>query len=101
MCVCVCVCVRACVQSTIFSAVYNMEQVLGFFLSGGGRVNHHLLKGYLAQLRVRPQPPWHMRTAVFVPRPRVSQFFGLRENPGTRALAPPSETPLSPLQCAV
>jgi hypothetical protein len=39
-------------QSAMFSALFNMEQVLSFFLSGGdARINQHLLKGYLAQLR--------------------------------------------------
>jgi len=58
-CVCVCMCVWVGMQSALFSGAFNMEQVMGFFLSGGGkRINHHLLNAYLSQLRVRaPSPP--------------------------------------------
>jgi hypothetical protein len=39
------------VQSALFSGAMNMESVVAFFLSGGARVNHHILKDYLTQLR--------------------------------------------------
>lgn len=41
-------------QSQIFTSVFNIEQILGFFLSDEGlKINHDLVRRYLVQLKVR------------------------------------------------